>query len=325
MNASLRKLVAIAPVILAACLDAGAREWPERPVRMVLPSPAGSSADVAARAIAEKLALKWGQPVVVENKTGAGTVIATEALAKSPADGYTIGWVITAHAINATLRPKLPYDTLRDFSGVTLLYQLKAVIVVSPALPVATVDEFVRWAKARPGQLSFTSAATGSGPHLLGELFKLQHGIDMQHVAYRGTGLAYPDLMAGRVTLMFDTLPGALPLIRAGKLKLLAVVSDEPVPGHPDLPILPGLLPRDAIVGWNGIVVPARTPRAIVAKLNADIVEAVRSADVQALLERFNVQTITTTPEAFDEFIRADVARWADVIGRAGLTLEGVN
>jgi tripartite-type tricarboxylate transporter receptor subunit TctC len=310
---------------VAACLHAGAQEWPERPVRLVLPVLAGSSADAAARAIAEKLSVKWKQPVVIENKAGAGTIIASEALAKSPADGYTIGWVITAHAINATLHPKLSYDPIRDFSGVTLVYQLKAVIVVSPELPVATVDEFVRWAKTRPGQLSFTSAAMGSGPHLLGELFKLRHGIDMQHVAYRGTGQAYPDLMSGQVTLMFDTLPGALPLIRAGKLKLLAVVSEESVPGHPDLPILRGLLPRDAIVGWNGIVVPAKTPRAIVAKLNADIVEAVRSADVQALLERFNVQTITTTPEGFDEFIRADVARWGDVIKRAGLTLEGVN
>ena len=315
----------IATLGLALSAAAAGAEWPERPVHFILPLLAGSSADGAARAIAERLSAKWKQPVIVENKTGAGTIIGTDALAKSPADGYTIGWVITAHAINATLYPKLPYETVLDFSGVTLLYQLKPVIVVSPELPVATVDEFVRLAKARPGQLSFTSAATGSGPHLLGELFKLRHGIDMQHVAYRGTGQAYPDVMSGRVSLMFDTLPSALPQVRAGKLKLLAVVSDDPVPGHPDLPILSGLLPREAIVGWNGIVVPAKTPRAIVAKLNADIVEAVRSADVQALLARYEVETITTTPEAFDDFIRADIVRWGDVIKRAGITLEGVN
>jgi tripartite-type tricarboxylate transporter receptor subunit TctC len=249
-------------------------------------------------------------------------IIGTDAIAKAPPDGYTFGWVITAHATNPTLRRDLPYDTVRDFAGVTLLYQLKAAIVVSPDVPASNVTELVRWAKERPGRLSYTSPAIGSGPHLLGELFKLKHGIDLQHVSYRGTSLAYPDVMSGLVPMMFDTLPTALPQIRAGKLKLIAVVSDTPIPGHPDLPLLTDLLPRDAMVGWNGIVVPAKTPRAIVAKLNADIVEAVRSPEVQALFARFNVQTVTTTPEEFDRFIRADIARWRDVIQRAGITLE---
>jgi tripartite-type tricarboxylate transporter receptor subunit TctC len=312
--------------VLAALLlsspFAVAQEWPTRPVKFVLPVIAGSSADGAARAIAERLAAKWKQPVVVENKPGGAMIIGTDALAKAPPDGYTFGWVITTHATNPTLRPDLPYDTVRDFAGVTLLYQLKAVIVVSPNVPASNVTELVRWAKERPGRLSYTSPAVGSGPHLLGELFKLKHGIDLQHVSYRGTGQAYPDVMSGLIPVMFDTLPTALPQIRAGKLKLIAVVSDAPIPGHPDLPLLTDLLPRDAMVGWNGIVVPAKTPRAIVAKLNADIVEAVRSPEVQALFARFNVQTITTTPEEFDRFIRADIARWRDVIQRAGITLE---
>jgi tripartite-type tricarboxylate transporter receptor subunit TctC len=309
-------------LVLAGSAGAAAQQWPTHHVRLVLPALAGSSADAAARAIAEKLSAKWKQPVIVENKPGAGTIIGTETVAKADPDGYTLGWIITAHAINATLQPKLPYDSAADFAGVTLLYQLKPVIVVSPDLPVATVDEFVRWAKQRPGQLSYASPGTGSGPHLLGELFRLKYGIDMQHAAYKGTGQAYPDVLSGRVPLIFDTLSSALPQIRAGKLKLLAVVSDEPVPGHPELPLLTGLLPREAMVGWNGIVVPAKTPRPIVAKLNADIIEAVRSPDVQALLARFDVQTITTTPEAFDAFIRADIGRWATVIKRAGITLD---
>ena len=304
---------------LALPVGASAQEWPSRPVRFVLPAPAGSSADAAARAIAERLSAKWKQPVIVENKPGGAGIIASETIAKAPSDGYTLGWFITAHAINATLQAKLPYDPVKDFAGVTLLYQLKAVIVVSPAVPVATVDEFVRWAKANPGRLSYASSGIGTGPHLLGELFKAKYGLDMQHVAYKGAAQAYPDVMSGIVPLVFDTLPSALPLIRAGKLKLLAVVSNEPVPGQPDLPLLTDLLPREAMVGWNGIVVSAKTPRPLVQKLNVDIIEAVRSPQVQVLLARFNVQTITTTPEAFDEFIRADIGRWAEVLKRADI------
>ena len=321
MNKPLLK-TCIAALGLALSAVAAGEEWPARPVHFILPLLAGSSADGAARAIAERLSAKWKQPVIVENKTGAGTIIGTEAVAKAAPDGYTFGWVITAHAINASLQPKLPYDTARDFAGVTLLYQLKPVMVVSPRLPVSTVEEFVRWAKERPGQLSYASAGTGSGPHLLGELFKLKHGIDMQHVGYRGTGQAYPDVMSGRVPFMIDTLPSALPMIQSGKLKLLAVVSEEPVAGHPELPVLTGLLPREAMVGWNGVVVPAKTPRAIVAKMNADLIEAVRSPEIQELLSRYNVQTITTTPEEFDAFIRTDIARWSEVIRRAGIKLE---
>jgi tripartite-type tricarboxylate transporter receptor subunit TctC len=288
---------------------------------MVLPAPAGSSADAIARALAERLSAKWGQPVVVENKPGGGTIIATDTVAKAPADGYTLGWVITAHAINATLQPHLPYDPVADLAGVTLLYQLKAAIVVSPSVPVSTVDELVAWMRAQGRVVSYASPGIGSGPQLLGEMFRLAYGLDMQHVAYKGTGQAYPDLMAGRIPLIFDALPNALPLARAGRLKILAVVSDEPVPGEPRLPILSGLLPHDAVVGWNGLVVPRATPRPLVARLNADIVEAVRSPEIQALFARYSVQTLTSTPEQFDAFIRTDIGRWANVIGRAHISI----
>ena len=314
----------LAALALAFSTAVSASDWPARPVRLVLPVLAGSSADSVARAIAERLSAKWKQPVVVENRAGAGGIVGTEAVSKSAPDGYTLGWVITSHAINSSLHTTLPYDGLRDFAGVTLLYQLKAVIVVSPDTPVSSVDELVRWARMRPGQVSFTSAGTGTGPHLLGELFKLRHGLDMQHVAYRGTQQAYPDVMAGRVPVMFDTLPSALPQIRAGKLKLLAVVSDDPIAGEPDLPLLGGLLPADAMVGWNGIVVPARTPRPIVAKLNADLIEAMRSPEIQQLLDRYHVRAVTTTPEGFDAFIRVETARWNEVVRRAGIKAQQV-
>jgi len=310
----------LARFLLAAAVLASApvaAHWPERPVKIVLPLPAGSSADAIARGLAEKLSARWGQPVIVENKPGGGTIVATDTVAKSGADGYTLGWVITAHAINATLQPHLPYDPVKDFAGVTLLYQLKAAIVVSPTLPVSTVDELVSWIRAQGHVVSYASPGIATGPQLLGELFRLNYGLDMQHVPYKGAGAAYPDLMAGRLPIIFDTLPSALPLARSGRLKLIAVVSDEPVPGEPDLPLLPGLLPRDAVMGWNGLVAPRGTPRALVARINADIVEAVRSPEIQALFARFGVQALTSTPEQFDTFIRRDIGRWADVIARA--------
>jgi tripartite-type tricarboxylate transporter receptor subunit TctC len=170
--------------------------------------------------------------------------------------------------------------------------------------------------------MTYASPGTGTGVHVLAELFKLKHGLDIQHVAYKGGNAAQPDVISGRVPLMFHPLPGALPLIETGKLKLLAVVSDAPIPGHPEFPLLTGLLPKEAVVGWNGIVVPAKTPRAIVAKLNADFLAAIRSAEVQQRFAALAVQTITLPPEKFDAFIREDIVRWADVIKRANIKLE---
>ncbi|HEV2008781.1 MAG TPA: tripartite tricarboxylate transporter substrate-binding protein, partial [Burkholderiales bacterium] len=270
-------------------------------------------------------AAKWKQPVVVDNRPGAGTMIATDAVAKAPPDGYTFGWVISAHAVNPSLYAKLPFDTVRDLAGVTLVYQLKPVIVVAPSLPVATVDDLIALAKARPGQLTFASPATGTSMHLIGELLKLKHGLDMQHIGYKGGTAAHADVISGRVPVMIDALPNALPHIRSGKLKLLAVLSDGPVPGFPNFPVLSGLVPKGAVVGWNGIVVPAKTPRAIVARLNADLIEVIRSPEVQERFASYSVQTITSTPEEFDAFIREDIARWADVIKRSGIKLDHGN
>jgi tripartite-type tricarboxylate transporter receptor subunit TctC len=298
-------------------------EWPAKPVRLVVPAPAGASNDVAARAIGERLSKMWAQPVVVENRPGAGTTIGTSAVAKAGADGYTLGWVISAHAINPSLYPNLPYDTLRDFSGVTLVYALKPVIVAAADFPARSVDELIALARANPGRLTFASPASGSSVHLVAELFKLMHGLDIVHVPYKGGTAAHPDLMAGRVSFMFDAFPNAASQIRSGNLKVLAVVSDAPLRGYPQLPLLRGLLPSDASVGWNGIVVPVKTPRDTVAKLNADIIAAVRSAEVQELFTALSVETAVTTPAQFDAFIRQDLARWADVVKRAGIKLEG--
>jgi len=321
--ASARSFGALLAAVLAACPEVSiAQEWPARPLRFIVPSPSGASNDIAARVVAERLAAKWKQPVIIDNRPGAGTIIGTDAVAKASPDGYTFGWVFSAHAANPSLYAKLPYDTTRDLAGVTLIYQLKPAIVATQDLPVATVSDLIALAKAKPGHLSYASPLIGSGVHLVGELFKLKHGLDMPHISYKGGNAAHPDVISGRVPVMFDTLPNALQPVRSGKLKLLAVVSEGPVPGHPDFPVLSGLLPANAVVGWNGIVVPAKTPRAIVARLNADLVEVIRSPAIQERFASYTVQSITSTPEEFDAFIRADIARWGDVIKRAGIRLD---
>jgi tripartite-type tricarboxylate transporter receptor subunit TctC len=258
---------------------------------------------------------------VVENRPGAGTTLATSAVARSAPDGYTFGWVIAAHATNPSLRKDLPYETTRDLAGVTLVYQLRPVIVVAPDFDAASVDELVAVARRRPGQF-YASTGVGSGPHLLAELFKQRHGIDLQHVPHKSGPAAQLDVMSGRVPIMFDTLPSALPLIQQGKVKPIAVIGAEAVPGHPELPVLGDLLPAEARVGWNGIVVPAATPRAIVRRLNADIAAAMRSEAVQALFARLGVRPLASSPEEFDAFIRDDIERWAAVIRRGGIALE---
>jgi len=304
----------------APCGYAGDR-FPSKPVRLIVPTVAGASADIAARAIAAQLTTKWGEPVIVDNRPGGGTIVATQALATAAPDGNTLGWVIAAHAINPSLYANLPYDTVHDFSGVTLVYQLRVVIVASKMLPANNVRELVTLIQKRPDFL-YTSSGVGTGPHLLAELFKLKYGIDMMHVGYKSVVTAHTDVISGRVPLMFDTLPAALPYIEAGKLKAIAVIGDKPVERYPQFAPLPGLLPAAATTGWNGIMVPAHTPRRIVAQLNADIIDAIRSPQVQDRFTALTVEAVTSTPERFDAFVRDEIARWGDVVRRAGIALD---
>jgi tripartite-type tricarboxylate transporter receptor subunit TctC len=315
-----RAILLMAACVLAA-MPALAGEWPTRPVTFVVPSGPGSSADLAARALAAQLSARWKQPVVVDNKSGAGTTIATAAVARAPADGHTFGWVIAAHSTNPALRTNLPYDTLKDLAGVTLVYQLNPVIVAAPGYEASTVEEFIALARRKPGQF-YTSTGVGTGPHLLAELFRQKHGLDLQHVPHKTGGAARLDVIAGRIPVMFDALPSALPTILEGSLKVIAVISDAPVPSQPQLPILRDLLPRDALVGWNGIVVPAATPRDVVRKLNAELIAAINSPALQETFDKLGVRTVTSTPEEFDAFIRADIARWSQVIRQAGIKLD---
>jgi tripartite-type tricarboxylate transporter receptor subunit TctC len=308
-------------VYLCPGISQGAAPLPERPVRLIFPLPSGSASDAAARALAQSLARLWGHQVVVDNRPGAGTTIATDLVAKATPDGHTIGWIIAAHAINPSLYERLPYDTVRDLRGVTLVYQLKFVLVTASNSPLRTIGDLVALAKSKPGQIHFTSASVGTGGHLLGELFKLENGLDMPHIGYKGAPAAHTDVIAGRVPVMFDTLPSALPLLRAGRLKAIAVVDDKPHPTLPDVAAVRGLLPANAVTGWNGIVAPAATPRSTIAKLHAGFLAALDSSEVKAVLAELQVERVTTSPEQFDAFIRTEIVRWGDVVKRAGVRL----
>jgi len=308
-----------------ACEGAGAQSYPSKPIRLVVPYPPGGPLDIMARAIGQKLTEAWSQPVVVDNRAGAGGNIGADLVAKSPADGYTLlmGAVAT-HAINPTLYGKVPYDPVKDFAPVALVAQVPNILVVNPALPVKSVKELIELARARPGYLNFGSGSTGSTGHLAGELFKTMAGVQMVHIPYKGGAPAMADLLAGQVQLMFDNLANALPNVRAGRLRALAVTTLARSPAMPDLPtIAESGLPEFDLTTWFGLMVPAGTPADIVAKLNAETVRALNAKDMRERLEKMGAEPpANNTPEHFAAFIRAEAAKYAKVIKDSGAKVE---
>lgn len=297
--------------------------WPTRPVKLFIPYPPGGSAELLARPIARRLQEVWGQPVLLDFKAGAGGTIATEALAKSPPDGYSLIMVLSAHAINVSLYPKLPYDTLRDFAAVTLAASLPLVMEVNPAVPVRNVSEFIALARSRPGTLNFASAGNGNTSHLIGELFKSTAGIEMQHVPYKGSGPAVVALTGGEVQLMFDSLSSSLAQIRAGKLRPLAVASRARSPALPDVPtIQESGLPGFVVEAWYGILAPAGTPKALVERLSRDINEAMAHPETRERIVSLGYDVLGSTPEQFDAHIRSEVARWGKVVRDSGARID---
>jgi tripartite-type tricarboxylate transporter receptor subunit TctC len=319
MRRALLLILALLPVLAAA------QGYPSKPIRFVVPYPPGGPLDLMARAIGAGLTEAWGQPVVVENKPGAGGGIGAEAVARSPGDGYTLlmGAVAT-HAINPALYASVPYDPLRDFVPVTLVAQVPNILVVHPALPVATVTELIAYARAKPGTLSFGSGSTGSTGHLAGELFKRMAAVDMVHIPYKGGAPAMADLLAGQTQLMFDNLANALPQVRAGKLRGIAVTTLERSVAVPELPTLDEAGLRGFyLTRWFGVFVPAGTSPEVVEKLNAAIL---RVLDTPALRERFagmgTAPPAIRTPRAFDAFVRREAAKYADVVRSSGARVE---
>jgi tripartite-type tricarboxylate transporter receptor subunit TctC len=298
-------------------------QYPARPVRMVVPFPAGGPTDVLTRVVSQKLAERWGQPVLVENKPGAGGSIGADFVAKSAPDGYTLVMATSStHSIGPALG-KLPYDAQKDFAPIAQVWNAPNVLVVSPTLNVADVKALVALAKSRPGQLNFASSGAGTIPHLSAELFKLLAGIDMVHVPYKGTGLSIPDIARGQVAMIFDSIITAQQHARAGSVKLLAVSTAKRSALLPELPTMieAGVAGYDSTT-WFGILAPAATPREIVTRVSGDVAVVVQAADVRERFAAAGAEPLGTTPEVFAETIRSETVKWARVVKAAGIKAE---
>ncbi len=297
--------------------------YPAKQIRVIVPFPAGGPTDAIARAIGQKVSETWGQPVIVDNRPGAGGNIGTELAAKSPADGYTLFIGTVANAINQSLFAKLPFDFVRDFAPVTQNYVTGLILAVHPSLPAHSVKELIALAKAHPGQLSYSSSGVGGTPHLAGELFNSMAGVKMVHVPYKGSAPAMADLLGGHIQLTFDNMLTVLPQVKAGKLRGLAVTMATRSPLAPELPtVAEAGLKGFEVKSWNGVVVPTGTPKEIIARLNGEIVRILRQPDLREKFLVQGVELVPTTPEEFGAFIKQDIAKWAKVIQLSGARAE---
>jgi tripartite-type tricarboxylate transporter receptor subunit TctC len=313
-------LSALALASLMAATTAVAQTWPAKPIRFVVPYPAGGPLDTIARLLGQKVSESLKQPVIVDNKPGAGGNIGADFVAKSPPDGYTIlmGAVAT-HAINPTLYASIPYDPVRDFAPVTQVASTPNVLVVNPSIPAKSVREFIAYAKANPGKLNFGSGSTGSAGHLAGELFKTMAGVDMTHVPYKGAAPAMQDLIGGQIQLMFDNLASSLGQIKAGRVKALAVTTAKRTSLAPDLPtIAESGLPGFDISTWFGIFLPARTPQAIVERLHDEFVRALAMPDVREKMLQLGAEPVGNKPEEFAAYIKSEAEKYAKLIKASG-------
>jgi tripartite-type tricarboxylate transporter receptor subunit TctC len=322
MKAALARILA---VLLAAFATAAyAQPYPSKPIHFVVPYPAGGPLDTVARLLGQKVSESVHQPVVVENKPGAGGNIGADYVAKAAPDGYTIlmGAVAT-HAINPTLYRNIPYDPVKDFAPVTEVAWTPNVLVVNPSLPVSNVKEFIAYAKAHPGELNFGSGSTGSAGHLAGELFKTMAGVQMVHVPYKGAGPAMQDLIGGQIQLMFDNLASSLGQIRAGKVRALAVTTAKRSTLAPELPtIAESGLPGFDISTWFGIFAPGGTPQPVVQRLHDAFVAALHAPDVQATMKKMGAEPVGNTPEEFAAYIRSEARKYAKVIEASGAKVD---
>jgi tripartite-type tricarboxylate transporter receptor subunit TctC len=300
-----------------------AQTYPSKAIRIVVPFPAGGTSDILARALGQKLSEEWKQPVIVDNRPGAGANIGAEIVVKSPPDGYTLLLASTIHTINPSLYRKLAYDPVRDFAPITLIALTSQVLVVHPSLPVSSVKELVTYAKKRPGQIHYSSAGNGSQPHLTAELFKFRTGIDIVHVPYKGAPPAMNDLLAGHVALSFATSPSAVPQVKNGKLRALAVSTAKRIAALPNVPTLDesGLAGFEAS-GSNGLVGPAGMPIAVVEKLNAAVVRIVKEPAMSKFLSEQGAEPYTNTPAEYAAYIKAEVAKWAKAVKDSGARVD---
>jgi tripartite-type tricarboxylate transporter receptor subunit TctC len=319
----LKPALAAIAMALAAATGAIAQGFPAKPVRVVVPYPPGGPTDIVARLVANKLSEHTGQQFVIDNRPGAGGNIGAEAVARAPADGYTLVVATTAHAINPSLFKAMTYNVLKDFAPVSQLTAGPLVVVANPSLPARNLKELIALAKAKPGELSFASSGNGQSTHLSAELFNTMAGIKMTHVPYKGSAPALTDVVGGQASVMFDTTLSAMPFVKTGKLKAFAVTSATRSPAAPDLPtVAESGLPGYEAIAWNGLLAPAGTPKDVVAKLSAELK---RTLDLPEIKDRFAAQGFTaawSAPDRFGVFLQSEVDKWAKVVKASGATLD---
>jgi len=318
-----RRLLALSICAIAAAGGvAHAADYPARPVKWVVPYPPAGTTDVLARIVAQWLTEKLGQPFVIENKPGAGNNLGTEAVVKAAPDGYTMLLVNPAHGINATLYKELSFNVIRDIAPVAGIVRTPNVMEVTPSFPAKTVAEFIAYCKANPGKINMASSGSGTSVHLSGELFKSMTGCQMLHVPYKGAGPALTDLMGGQVDVIFDNLPSSVGHIKGGKIRALAVTSQEREPSMPQLPTIAETVPGYEATAWFGIGMPKGTPKDIIDKVNAEVNRALADPKMRERLAELGGKPIAGTPEDFGKVIAAETAKWEKVVISSGAKVE---
>jgi tripartite-type tricarboxylate transporter receptor subunit TctC len=313
-------------VVMCATLTmttALAADYPLKPVRIIAPFPPASVADVLARPIAQKLAETWGQPVIVDNRTGAAGNVGTELAAKAPPDGYTLLLgTIGTNAVNASLYARLPYNAQKDFAPISQVATSYLLLVMHPSVPVRTVKDVIALAKSQAGTLNFGSAGVGTTPYLAGEMFKVMAGVSMSHVAYKGSPQSAIDLVAGRLDLIFANGSAVLPFIRAGRLRLIAISARQRDPAMPDIPAINETLPGFAFEPWWGLFAPAGAPREIVARLHGETARILALQEIKSLYANLGMTAVSSTPVQFSAYVQDEIARWAKIVRAAGISAD---
>lgn len=317
-------LAAIAAVFAGACVAHGAQlDYPTRPVRVIVPYLPGGSVDFVGRILAQKLSEAWSQSVLVDNRAGGATNIGAELVARAVPDGHTLFMASVASSVNMTLYKRLSYDIVKDFAPVSLLTIVPNLLVLHPSVPVKSVRGLIALAKVKPGELTYASAGIGSSTHLAGEIFKNMAGVDIVHVPYKGGGGAVIDLIAGRVAMYFSTIPSSLPHVKVGKLRALAVTSATRSKSLPNVPtVAESGVPGYETQAWNGLMAPAATPQEVVTRLHAQVVRILAIADVREQFAARGAEVVASSPAEFAAFIKADIARYATVVERAGIKID---
>jgi tripartite-type tricarboxylate transporter receptor subunit TctC len=322
-KSGLRRLLLVGAAALLSASGVLAQSYPSKPIRFIVPYPPGGGTDIVARLLAAKMTTSMGQPVIVDNKPGASTIIGTEMLAKAPPDGYTIGMITDSHAINQVFFPKLPYDSIKDFEPISQLVFVPLALVAHPSLNVKTVPELIAAAKAKPGKINYASIGSGTPHHISMEWLKSMAGISMTHIPYKGVAPALTDLVAGQVDVMFTGTSSALPYVKAGRLNALAVSSAKRQPSFPDTPsVAESGLPEFDFMTWYGLAMPAGTPSAITQRVNQEIASALNQPDVKERLASLGVVGAPSSPLEFAAFIKSESVKLSRIVKTTGVKPE---